>query len=169
MDINSSDNVDTREVYLRIDELESLETAVEEAKEKVEEARKAVDEADAERAITGDEEDLDRFESAQWLLEEAESELTSAESDFDKDAQEELELLRKLWEYADLGWMHGVTLIHEDNFAAYIQELYEDTASSELDALPGILRGNINWYGVVKDAESDYTVIEWDGNTFYTT
>jgi chromosome segregation ATPase len=173
MTISSSDNVETREVYLRIDELESLETAVEEAKEAVEEAEEAVEEAEQDCENAEDdaerEEADERFDNANATLEEAQGELTSAEADFDKDAQEELELLRKLWEYSDRDWMHGVTLIHEDNFAAYIQEFYEDTASRELDALPGCIRNNIDWEAVAEDAESGYTVIEWDGSTFYTT
>lgn len=167
MDISSSDNVDTREVYLRIDELESLETAVQEAKEKIDELRIAL--KDAEAALEDGEGSEEDVETAEQALDEAKDKLLSAEVDFDKEDQEELASLRNLWEQADRGWMHGVTLIHESNFADYIQELYEDTASSELDALPSILRGNIDWDGVAKDAESDYTVIEWDGSTFYTT
>lgn len=173
MTISSSDNIDTQEVYLRIDELESLETAVNEAKEAVEGAEAAVAEAEqdcenAENDAEREEAD-ERFENANAILEEAQNELLSAEADFDKEDQEELKLLRKLREQADRGWMHGVTLIHESNFADYIQELYEDTASSELGALPSILRDNIDWEDVAKDAESDYTIIEWDGSTFYTT
>ena len=165
MDINSSDNIDTREVYLRIDELESLETAVEEAKEKINELKIAL--KDAEAALEDGEGSEEDVASAEQALDEAQDELISAEVDFDKDAQEELASLRELWEQSERGWMHGVTLIHEDNFVDYIKEYYEDT--SEWDALPSIISNNIDWEGVAKDAESDYTVIEWDGSTFYTT
>jgi len=167
MTISSNDNIDTREVYLRIDELESLETAVQGAKEKVDELKIAL--KDAEAALEDGEGSEEDVETAEQALDETKDELLSAEVDFDKEDQEELKLLRKLREQADRGWMHGVTLIHESNFADYIQELYEDTASSELGALPSILRDNIDWEDVAKDAESDYTIIEWDGSTFYTT
>lgn len=170
---NSDDTINTRDVWKRIEELEELEEAVSEAKEAVEEAEASVAEAkqdyenaegDAER-----EEADERFENANAALEEAEGELTSAEDEFDDDAQSELKALRKLQDQAEgyCDWHSGATLISERHLHDYIQEQIEELYSRELDALPSCLRDNIDWDGVCKDAESDYTEVDFDGTSYF--
>ena len=64
------------------------------------------------------------------------------------------------------------TLIREDYFTEYAQELAEDicpwpSGSSERDALAWWPYRHIDWEAAADELKYDYTTVEYDGDTYY--
>lgn len=60
---------------------------------------------------------------------------------------------------------HGVYLIHEDDFADHARDQAEELIGQDMRQWPFTC---IDWDQAADDLKHDYTVIEFDGNTFYT-
>ena len=56
-------------------------------------------------------------------------------------------------------WSYGVTLIDEDDFQDYCEELVSDIGDLPKD-LPSYISNNIDWEGVAEDLKVDYSEVE---------
>lgn len=65
-------------------------------------------------------------------------------------------------------WDSGVVLVHSTYFVDYVKSLKEETEPEVFDAMPDWVKANLDWDGIAEDMRSDFTVIEWQGETFYT-
>lgn len=153
-ELTSQDIIDSRDIIARFEELQEEKEALEEA---INEAKEALQDKE-------DEEDEDQEEALEELSEAvqvAEKEL----SDWLEENKEELEDLERVNDecsgYGD--WDHGETLISEDYFPQYAEELANDT---------GAVGGNSNWIVIDWDAtadnlKADYTTVDINGKTYY--
>lgn len=81
-----------------------------------------------------------------------------------EDDREELKVLRKV--RAQLDTVHGGdTLISDGYFKTYVQEYAEEQNSISSAAWPF---NCIDWDRAVSDFQSDYTSIDFDGETYWT-
>ena len=55
---------------------------------------------------------------------------------------------------------YGETLIPEDDFTEYCKDMVD------LGNVPGFIKDNINWEGVVSDLSVDYSEIKYQGKTY---
>ena len=62
-------------------------------------------------------------------------------------------------------WEYGVTLIEEDDFEEYAQELVEDIGDLPSN-LPSYISSNIDWSGVAEDLKADYSEVDYQGKTY---
>ena len=99
-------------------------------------------------------------------IEELESELEDGDI-----SAGDLELLENLKALADEAhgyasdWTYGETLIHEDYFTTYAQELAEDIGAVNSDqSWPNSC---IDWDQAARDLQMDYTACEFDDATYY--
>ena len=150
---NTDDVIDSQDINERIEELESERRDLEEA------ICTAQDELDS--APTDSSRDL--IDGLKAEVEEAKDALT----EWDDENGDELTALRNL---ADEGanetseWTYGETLIHEDYFTEYVQQLLED-----IDDLPKDLPGYIviDWEQTAENIKADYSTVDFDGETYY--
>lgn len=85
----------------------------------------------------------------------------------DKDEAEEFRDLLKLKEEAEgysPDWLHGATLIHEDDFEDYAREFAEDIGA--VDHSQGWPGSCIDWEQAANELRQDYTEIEWCGEAY---
>ena len=54
---------------------------------------------------------------------------------------------------------------NENHFEEYIEEHIKDT--HDLSSIPDFISPHIDWEGIAKDMESNYSMIDFDGVTFY--
>lgn len=59
----------------------------------------------------------------------------------------------------------GETIIHEGDFEDYCRDFVEECY--DLSGVPDFVKDNIDWDGVAEDIKSDYSAVEYDGETFY--
>ena len=62
-------------------------------------------------------------------------------------------------------WSYGVTLIDEDGFQDYCEELASDIGDLPKD-LPSYISNNIDWEGVAEDLKVDYSEVEFRGTSY---
>ena len=138
MNINYGSILDTRDLEKRIDDLEALQEALNEAKKD--------------------------FANADPDDNEAESDnVQNAQADFDNALEwpEELEELQSARD--EVGeWIHGEALIPRDKWEDYCRDLVADIGDLPKD-LPRFIENNINWSGVADDLEADYGYLSLDG------
>jgi len=164
--------IDSRDIIKRIAELEGERTDLEEA---VEEAVKELAELEtpSDDAVVSTRE-LDDDDEA---LEDAQAQLTSAkealadwldEYDNEKEQYGELYHLRTLADEASQysgDWLHGETLILDEYWEEYVQELLIDIGDLPRD-LPSYLV--IDWTATADNLAADYhTTVDFDGHTYY--
>lgn len=156
--------IDTRDLYKRKCELESLRDAVTTAREELEEAKTAlaahdtVDNRASHFDWIGGKKDLET------AVTDAENSLEVAESDFGDDEKTELDELETLEsEIAD--FMHGETMILERDFEDYAREMAEDIGAMEGvgDKWPCTC---IDWEQAAEELAMDYTTVEYQGDTY---
>ncbi len=86
----------------------------------------------------------------------------------DEQVAEELEILSELisdGENYSEDWLHGATLIHEDYFKTYAQELAEDVGYGDhTDSWP---YNCIDWEKAANELKMDYTEVDFDGVAYY--
>lgn len=95
----------------------------------------------------------------------------ASDNDFiDEDEKAELKSLAELiLAGTDLDdWDHGVTLVHSTYFVEYVRDFKQDVDHEVFDAMPDWVKANLDWEGIAEDMRSDFTIIEWEGETFYT-
>lgn len=141
------DIIDTRDLYKRQcdlqEEYEMLNEAVETQKECLDDMVKLEEDSSLEEAA----------------LQEAKNELESWELEY----LEELEELDEL-ETQISDWIHGETLINEDYFEEYAEDLANDLYDMQNDSWPFY---HIDWEAAAEDLKQDYTEVEYDGETYY--
>ena len=62
-------------------------------------------------------------------------------------------------------WSYGVTLIDEDDFQDYCEELVSDIGYLPKD-LPSYISNNIDWEGVAEDLKVDYSEVTFRGTSY---
>lgn len=80
---------------------------------------------------------------------------------------DELEALRSLRDEGEQSpdWNHGETLIHDDYFTEYAQQLAEDIGAIDSDqGWPGRC---IDWEQAAKELQTDYFSVDFDGETYW--
>lgn len=158
--------LDTRDLYARKCELESLRDALNEALEKQAEAQSALDEfgPDGPDVAPDDEAWHEQKEELENALADAESEVESAKVDFSDEESEELEELETL-ENEVSGFMHGETMIRESDFEDYARELAEDIHGRAIrDATWPFTC--INWTEAADELRMDYSEVDYQGRTY---
>ena len=137
--------IDTRDLQKRLeeleDELESLQEAVNDAEEALEECEEG--------------EHHDPF----MALNEATANL----EDWQEENQEELEELRTLRDEIP-EWRHGETLINDDYFVEYAQDLAEDLGMDRSQPWP---YSCIDWDRAADALKMDYSSCEYQGETYW--
>lgn len=154
--------LDTRDLYKRQcelqEELEALEEAVSEAEEEYNAAA-----SDYREAIP--DEDID---DAQEYMEKKGEELSAAHKkleDWKEEYQEELDELNRLENEIRDGWMHGETLIPEEEFKNYAMDLADDLHGSAVrDAAWPF--DCIDWDQAADELRTYYSSVEYQGDTF---
>lgn len=163
------DLIDSRDVISRIAELESdrddLVSNLDEAKENEQEANNVL--AEAEAAENPEEEEIQRLTDEFNDAEVAVSDARKALEEFDEyDEGEELTALKDLQNEAEgySDWIHGATLIHDDYFEQYAQDLAEDLGMDRTQPWP---HSCIDWEKAADELKQDYTSVDFDGETFW--
>ena len=134
-----SNYLDTRDLAKRMDELEELETALADAKE-------ALADADPDEDNVALHEDVNR-----------------AIEDFGEAEIAELAELREIKNYVS-DWRYGETLIPEEDFVDYCQELLLDTGVLPKD-LPDYIE--IDMDATAENLKADFVEVEYLGNTYF--
>jgi uncharacterized protein YPO0396 len=134
--------LDTRDLAKRQDELNALQSALDDAREEL---------ANLDPSATGEE------------REAAESAVASAESEFGEDEAKELAELDAL--EADVSeWTDGNTLIPEHEWVDYVRQLCEDLGDIPRN-FPSYIE--IDWDATAKNLAADYSVVTWEGEEYY--
>jgi len=154
--------LDTRDLYERQqelqEELDDLEQAVADAQEVHDEALEARNDCeDAEEQETL----ADTLNEATAALEDAQEALT----DWQEENQEELDDLNSLESEVGREWMHGETLIDEDDFTRYAIDLAEDLYGSEMRNASWPF-SCIDWDQAARELQQDYSSCEFQGTTY---
>jgi len=137
------------------DELDSLKESLAEATEAYEEAASEYREASTDEEI----------EEAQNFMDQKGDDRDDAATDlheWQEENQEELDELTSLSEEIS-EWQDGATLIPEDEFTEYCQELLEDTGDLPKDIPHYIV---IDWEATANNLRVDYTEVEYQGTTY---
>jgi len=146
MAIDSSDNyIDPSDVEIEADEYEdSIECKLEEI------SMKELDIGD-----------LDEIDDAEEI-DELQSELADLRDELEGLKEEALDIFELRDECND--YARGETLINEDIFAEYIEEMAVDCGDIKTNSW---LYSYIDWERVAEDSKMDYTTITWRGQDFY--
>lgn len=143
-----SNILDTRDLQDRLDELQKLKEALEDARTDVDELL-AIDASEKTETWESD-------------LSEARDTLEQAETEFSSDEQDELTELEALSEEVS-EWSSGNQLIPEDDFEDYCKELCEDIGDIPRDFPSYIV---IDWESTAQNLKADYSEIEYQGTTY---
>lgn len=93
-----------------------------------------------------------------------EEEIESWKEDFE-DELKEIEEIDDIENEVGSEFKYGVTLIDEDDFQEYCEDLVSDIGDLPRD-LPSYISNNINWEGVADDLRVDYSEVEFRGTTY---
>ena len=152
MAISNSDKViDSRDVIDRIRELES-------------ERELLIDALDEARHIANNPEEGDDLPALEEAVLTAEEELRDWDNDSDQGG--ELQMLRALADEAEHcgDWDHGATLIHEDFFIEYCQEMLQDIGDLPREIPHYIV---IDWEATADNLKADYSEVTYGDQTYY--
>lgn len=134
--------LDTRDLKELLVELEEAELAYTEAKNNL---------------SNYDGDDEDKYEDLQEDLEDA-------ERNFSEEEEKKLHELRELRDQIGGEWEYGETLIPEDMFPEYVEDLCKDCGYINRDFPHWIV---IDWEKTSKNVAIDYQLVEYDGENFY--
>jgi hypothetical protein len=132
--------LDTRDLNNRLEELDTLKSALQIARDELAEAG---------------EDNPDR--------EELEAALQDAEDCFSDDEAAELEELEAMRDEIS-EWRHGEALIPVSDWEEYVEELLQDCGDLPRD-LPWYIV--IDWEKTANNISADYSVIDYQGETYY--
>jgi len=150
---NTDDVIDSRDIIARIDELQSERDALETARDELKAALNAIDD-----------EDSSAYHEAEEAYDTAYITLTEWDN---SDEADELRILTKL---ADEGsnssddWTYGATLIRDDYFTEYAEELVKDIGDLPQNIPSYIV---IDWEATAENLKQDYTEVDFDGETYW--
>ena len=157
--------LDTRDLYERQQELESLKIALKSARDELTEAETEL----ADHGSQGDLEDREAFdaktEELETAVEDAQSTLDDAAAEFGDDEQTELAELDELESEIGREWRHGETMIPENDFEDYARELADDIGAIDKNA--GWPCTCIDWEQAAKELAMDYTTVTYQGDDYY--
>ena len=139
--------LDTRDLYKRQCELQE---ELEALKDDVEEARELI----TEELEDEDPEIVERVEEAEKAL-----------SEWQAEYQEELDGLNTLESEIGREWMHGETLIPEDDFEEYAEDTAADMYGSQITDAAWPF-SHIDWEAAADDLKQDYSEAEYQGTTY---
>jgi len=148
---NQDKLIDSRDVIKGIEELEGeLESLVEELKDK-------------SSIYADEEENTEEREAARSRVEEMEEQIKEWKADY----QEELDTLWALQEEAEgyCDWGNGETLIRDDYFETYAQELAEDCGIIGLHHRWPL--NHIDWRAAAEELKQDYTSVDFGGEEYW--
>jgi len=164
--------LDTRDLAKRLEELkdekENLISLIEEAEESVEEIEEEIAELDENEGLEMTLAlafDMDENEGLEMTLALAVDMVENAKTELEEwieENQEEIEELEGL-ENEISEWSDGNTMIPEEDFVSYCQELLEDIGDIPKD-LPHYIV--INWESTADNLKADYSEVEYQGNTY---
>ena len=140
--------LDTRDLDKRLDELESLEYAYKDAQEEFKEAQKDYDE--------------DHNDQTDERLADAIISLKEAEEAFTEEEEAELKELRDLRDEIS-EWRHGETLIPEDEWVEYVEELAKEIGAIGENA-DWIV---VDWEETAENLAQDYAIVTYQGQDYY--
>lgn len=147
---NDQSIIDSRDVMARIEYLNDERTDLIDS---LSEAQNAVDE-------------LDEDDECNYEVHSARDDADDELKRWDEENGEEFSSLRKLAEQGESlnDWVHGVTLIREDYFTDYSQELISGIGDLPKD-IPSYLV--IDWDATAENLKVDYTDLDFDGVTYF--
>ena len=134
--------IDTRDLHDRLEELKAKQDEIQNKKDEIENS--------------------EALEIDDDTVADLELELEQLESDFDKDEQEELDELENM-ESEIPEWKDGETLIPEDEFVDYCEELCKDIGDVPRE-IPWYIE--IDWDKTAENIKADYSEIEYQGTTY---
>ena len=146
--------IDTRDLYKRQQELQSLKDAVDSAQEELDQLTTSKPDED---------EGLKALEKWQAEVDQAEADNRRALEDFGDDEQTELAELDEIEGYVS-DWKHGETMIPEDSFEDYARELADDLGSIPKDA--GWPCTCIDWKKAANELKYDYSTVTYQGTDY---
>lgn len=151
------DTIDSRDVIARIEELDAERQALEDA---TDEAREAYDYHNSE----------DTEEGPEWdVLQEA----IKAQVDWNESAEaDEWNALKRLADQCEhvSDWTHGETLINDDYFTKYIENLIDDCYEMPKEMNSGnwpYRHMTMDYEAAAEEAKADYEEVDFDGTTFF--
>lgn len=151
---NTDDIIDSRDIISRLDDLNS---ELESLKDEITEAEEALAELDEDAT------EEEREQAAQDL-EEAKEALATWQDD-NGDEHKALTALNEEGEDCVSDWPHGETLIREDYFTTYAEEIASDCCEMPRDLKWPFT--HIDWEAAAEELKSDYTTLDFDGVTYY--
>jgi DNA repair exonuclease SbcCD ATPase subunit len=152
--IDPSDKfIDSRDIQSRIDELEAER----------EELEAELEEAQEELSSLVIKEDENEEETAQEIVEKAKEKLEDWDAD-NKNELDELESLKDEVKNCSSEWSHGVTLINDNYWTEYVQELVSDIGDMPKE-IPSYIE--IDWDKTAENVAADYSTVDYGVSTFY--
>lgn len=130
--------LDTRDLQKRLDDLET-------------EKQDFIDNARAEHEESGSEDDFVEDDYAKDWAEE------------NSDEAQELEELKSMSDEIP-EWRHGETLIREDYWEEYVEEMLKDCGDLPQDIPHYIV---IDWKATADNIAADYSTLEYQGDSYY--
>lgn len=156
------DNLNDEKIDIE-EQISSLESDIETLQEEIEEL-----ESELLSIEDDDEEGAENQRAAVRLA------IQAAQDEIEEKKSEIIELQDSLKPYEELESELGMdlrhasrelTLIEEDSFEDYCQELCEDIGDISKD-LPWYIKDAIDWEQVADSLRADYSEVEWDGGTY---
>lgn len=127
---------------------------------------------DAHTRLTGDVIDsrdlierLNELEALEDSLDPTKDPEASGGGSLDENEREELDELRALADAGIEDWECGVTLIRENYFEEYAQELAEDVGAIDPNASWPLTY--IDWEAAANALKQDYIDVQYDGSTYF--
>lgn len=172
---NWGDNIiDSRDIINYYDELcdvkETYESVIEEVEERL--ATAEYDYKISRVLYECDDTERERFENHQTLYENIQLELENAQKELDEFNHDEFKLLEDIINQGENSpdWSYGETLIHENYFTAYIEEVIHDCYEMPKEFDGGKWPFNhmsMDWEAAAEEALQDYNTIDADGEAYY--
>lgn len=174
--------LDTRDLYKRKCEFEDLKATLETAREEMEEAQKARDEFEPETVLPDHLKDLaekygqteaealalhnrGRLNELNETASEKEADFELAEEAFSPDEAEELAELEEL-ENQISDFMHGETMIEEDDFTEYAEQLADELGYMSGEGADKWPFTHIDWSAAAEELKQDYTSVTYQGTDY---
>lgn len=142
--------LDSRDLEKRRQELQDMKDALDEARKMLADANAMPHRTKAER------------EERAKAIAEAEEQIESCEPVTDEE-QEELEELDTMAEEV-CEWNSGATLIRENYWVEYVEELCKDIGDVPQE-IPGYIA--IDWEKTAENIRADYSEVSYQGDTYY--
>ena len=156
--------LDTRDLYKRQQELQSLKDYAGSMEEALQEAQDALSAHDTGEVAPDDEQWHETQKELETAVSEAQTALDDAKGDFGDDEQTELEELDNL-DSEISEWMHGETMILESDFEGYARQFAED-----IGAMPDDTKWPctcIDWEKAAEELSQDYSTVSYQGEDYY--